>query len=87
MNTSEEIAADYFIRHCKRRGITHSRGIIQEAKENPDFNDEKVSIVSEVLRNDMSNVSGVDEPRQCSSCGQEELYDEKEEEHYCPICQ
>lgn len=87
MKASKEIAADYFIRNCKRNGVTHKRGIIQEARDNPDLNSREVDVVREALESGASNISGVDEIKECSECGRENLFDESEQEYYCPVCE
>lgn len=84
MKTSKVIAADHFIRGCLERGITNHRDIIEEAREGKGAGS---STVEKLLKNGESIPYGDIETECCFSCGLDLMFDETNNEYYCPICE
>jgi len=85
MKASEEISADLFIRNCVNTGVEQHRKIVNHAENKK--SSEFASNVDELIREGESNVySDVINHRRCSEHNVDMMYDENNEEHYCPIC-
>lgn len=85
MKASEEIAVDFFIKKCIDRGIENQHEIVEFAREEDAH---RAEIVKHFLRSGQSNPyeSHIDW-ESCIDCGGDLLFDEAEDEYYCPICE
>jgi hypothetical protein len=86
MKASEEISADLFIKNClQSQGMHHHRQIVNLAREEKgsDF----AANVDELIREGESKAyTGKIQSPHCDGHDVDMMYDEHNEEHYCPIC-
>lgn len=85
MKASEEIAIDYFIKRCIQQGIDNHHEIVEAAREE---DRREAKRVREFLLNGQSNpYEHHIEWESCIDCGGNLMFDENEEDYYCPICE
>lgn len=85
MKASEEIAIDFFIKKCIQQGIDNQHEIVEMARKK---DDRKAKKVRNFLLDGQSNPYEAHvEWESCMECGSKFMFDEKEDEFYCPRCE
>lgn len=81
MKASKEIACDLFIKTCIARGISDQRDIIEEAEGS-----DRITVENLIESGNSVFEHVISDEDLCEECQNRMMWDDGEEEYYCPIC-
>lgn len=85
MKASEEIAIDFFIKQCIKRGIDNQHDIVEEARESETRD---ANVVKKFLLDGKSlPYEEHIEWESCIECGGKLMFDDSNREYFCPLCE